>query len=197
MTVILITASVTAVMAVLIRRGQIEEKRKIENRLNSSWGIQVPQLFSTEQMKSIRAFSDAASEYGILSETNGENFAVDDITAEDIDLDVLFGRIAGQASSPGREVLYAWLRHPLPSRRELEKRIEAENYFCEHEKERRDILRALYQTGSLKKGSFFEAPHLPNPLRFYLDYQIDARASSDMPDEHIKELKIVSHLKYP
>ena len=157
MTVILITASVTAVMAVLIRRGQIEEKRKIENRLNSSWGIQVPQLFSAEQMKSIRAFSDAASEYGILSETNGENFAVDDITAEDIDLDVLFGRIAGQASSPGREVLYAWLRHPLPSRRELEKRIEAENYFCEHEKERRDILRALYQTGSLKKGSFFEA----------------------------------------
>ena len=140
-----ITASVivAAFAAMILIRKREEEKQFIKD-VRNSWGKRSPRLFSVSETGGIRDFSD-------LKEGN----AVDDITASDVDLDAVFRMIGnGAVSSPGAEILYSYLRHPVTDECELKRRIVLEDLFEEREELRHAVQRILFECGCLKQGSF-------------------------------------------
>ena len=145
---VLITALIiVAAFAVMIISRKRAEKREFIRNVKDSWGRGKPRLFLAQEMESIREYSDTQS-------PDGSFCVVDDTTAGDVDLDRVFASVCGALSSPGEEVLYSWLRHPLTGGDELAERIRMEDFFAAHEEERMGILMSLSRIGHMKGGSF-------------------------------------------
>ncbi len=150
MTVAAVFAVFAAAAAVLILLERSRQNRQLHDKIKNSWGSPLSQLFSVREPEEIRVWSDS----GRGSPERDRCAAMDDITAKDLDLDRVFRLMDHTLSSPGSEVLYAWLRHPLTDPEALKERIRAEDYFEAHEAERNRIREILLRTGRLKKGSF-------------------------------------------
>lgn len=83
----------------------------------------------------------------------GEQFAVDDITWNDLDMDRIYMLVNQTMSSPGEDVLYSMMRIPLFSEKELKKRDELVEFFRTHEKEREQMQILLSAIGKTRFGS--------------------------------------------
>ena len=141
---------ITAAFALMIVNAKRAKAREFQKQIKESWGCGHPRQFLAEELKSIREYSDS------LDDEADKMTSVDDITAKDTDLNRLFSIIAGGAlSSPGTEVLYSYLRHPLKDEAALKERIAREDFFLEHEDDRLKVSEALLETGFLRGGSFF------------------------------------------
>ncbi len=137
-----------AAAALAIHNHNREQAKRLYQKAKKEWGCDSPLSFSKEAYDSIRCFSDS-EEY---TEDKGD---IDDITWKDCDLDRVYLRINHSMSSPGDDVLYSWLRHPLLNREKLTKRNELISYFEEHEEERLGIMDVLYKIGRNPKKSYF------------------------------------------
>ncbi|MDO5702185.1 MAG: hypothetical protein Q4G47_02385 [Lachnospiraceae bacterium] len=144
LTFILIAA---AFAAMIISRRRTEKLRYIK-MINDSWGKKGPRLFSASEPSGVRAYSDDMGE-------DIRYAAVDEITASDVDLMGIYGELRRTMSSAGDEVLYAWLRHPLTDRRELERRIRMEECFLTRSDIRVPVMTALGRAGHLKGDSYY------------------------------------------
>lgn len=182
--VIVAFAAVIALFALMIVRERRTSSKARMKRITDSWGKSSPRLFSHEEMLRIRAYSDSigrdASDNAIdgdaeKNSVDGNNATkdaksayritaggraigeIDDITANDVALDEVFGTIPQPFSSPGQEVLYAWLRNPEISGEPLAERNRLADLFSENETIREKLCAIFDETGYLKSESFFGA----------------------------------------
>lgn len=149
---LLIAVLIVAAFALMIIRAKRADENNFEKSIADSWGKINPRLFLVQDLEKIREFSEAEQD----ASPEGSSDSIDAITAKDIDLDLVFSQIAGSVmSSPGAEVLYAWLRHPLLRESLLKHRIELQECLASDEEGRKKMQRALYEIGFLKGSSFF------------------------------------------
>ncbi len=115
MSTIGIAALIIVLFAGMILRRNRAARMHFKKHIEDSWGQERPRLFLADDLAKIRRFSDSI-------QASEDRWMVDDITANDVDLDLLFARIGRPGSSAGLEVLYAWLRHPLLKKEPLDAR---------------------------------------------------------------------------
>lgn len=85
--------------------------------------------------------------------TKGEEFSVDDITWNDLDMDNIYMLVNSTCSSVGRESLYKILRTPVSNQEVLAERERIIQYFDSHKEERTKVMMALKSIGYTKKIS--------------------------------------------
>ena len=128
----------------------VNEKKhldKLKIRLKEQWGKVPEEEYTSEKLESLKEY------YNSIKDTN---FDVDDITWNDLDMDEIFMLMNNTQSSIGEEYLYALLRKPCFSSKELEERNRLMNYFSDHENERILLQSKLYPIGKLSSISVYE-----------------------------------------
>ncbi len=133
-------------------RGRSDEKNRIKENAERSWGSRLTRLFSAEQISSVRAYSDGPGRSG-----GGEDTAIDDITAGDLDLDLVFAEACRTYSAPGDEVLYSQLRNPLTDPGALASRRALITLFRDDPDLRLKAAGILSRTGRLRSASYYQA----------------------------------------
>lgn len=121
--------------------------KKIKIRLKEQWGKVPEEEYSSEKLESLKEY------YNSIKDTNLD---VDDITWNDLDMDEIYMLMNNTQSSIGEEYLYALLRKPSFSSKELEERNYLMNYFSDHENERILLQSKLYPIGKLSRISVYE-----------------------------------------
>lgn len=127
-----------------VARGNLEEKKIMRRRSKAKFG-EIPDG-KTEDFSLIRFYMD----------NYGEDILVDDITWEDLSMNLVFGRINNCDSSAGEEILYHRLHQTGISDQELERMEQAAGYFDVYEAEREKVSVAL--TGFGKRIDTYYIP---------------------------------------
>ena len=123
------------------------EKKNLIIRLKEQWGIPPVQEYSAEKYESLKVFYESLQD---------EVKDVDDITWNDLDMDEIFELINNTQCSIGEEYLYALLRKPCFSIKELEERDRIIQYFSTHEKERILLQMKLNFIGKFSRITVFD-----------------------------------------
>lgn len=131
----------------MISHNKTEKERFIRNS-EKSWGGGKPPKYTDEAFRSIRLFSDYEGKLN-------REYEVDDITWNDSDMDSVYMRINRTLSSPGEDVLYSWLRHPLLSEEALSSRDRLITRFEEDPDLRNRVSSVSFRIGRGKKNSYF------------------------------------------
>lgn len=127
-----------------VARGNLEEKKIMRRRSKAKFG-EIPDG-KTEDFSLIRFYMD----------NYGGDILVDDITWEDLSMNLVFGRINNCDSSAGEEILYHRLHQTGISDQELERIEQAAGYFDVYEAEREKVSVAL--TGFGKRIDTYYIP---------------------------------------
>lgn len=161
---------VSAIVVILIvvfifYKNAYDEKNKLSKvmkQIEASFGKKPNKRYEDGELDNIK----------ILFERFQSEDSIDDITANDLDIDSVFKRINYCKSSMGSEYLYYRLRTPLRDENllsESEKKIEG---IYKEDKERLNLIKFYLQIGRLKSYSFFDA----------LDYFGDIKQRSLLPE---------------
>ena len=78
----------------------------------------------------------------ITSSEKGDEFWIDDITWNDLDMDRIYMLINQTVSSPGEDVLYDMLRRPVFRQEDIDRREKLIRFFAEN-KEKREQMQIL------------------------------------------------------
>lgn len=135
-------------LAFFFGQGMIEAKRKyikLQQLLKEEYGKKPERNYSKDELEAIkRQFYRSFDEHSI-----------DDITASDLDLDLIYKRLNYSKSSAGDSYLYYLLRTPQTS----EDREKAENkikFFFDNEKERIALSNYFLKVGRLGKTDLYD-----------------------------------------
>lgn len=150
--VLILAVLAVIVLAVSIVSRNKTEKEKFVRKTKKSWGGGKPPVYTEEAFREIRNFSDALDEE---SREPCADFKVDDITWNDSDMDSVFQMINRTLSSPGEDVLYAWLRHPLQNQKKLKTRDALITRLGQDDALRQKTRMIAYRIGRGKKTSYF------------------------------------------
>ena len=123
-------------------------RTKLLARVRASWGALPDREYTEEELKKIRTYFET-----VKSE---DDFCIDDITWNDLNMDVIFSLINQTFSSVGEEVLYDILRRPAFSEEELEERDRVITYFEKHSDVREAFSVDYASIGRTKKYSLIE-----------------------------------------
>lgn len=115
-------------------------------KLLSSYGQMPRSEFTYEEYESV-------SHYFRNKVKNTDEFYIDDITWNDLDLDKIFLMMNHTHSAVGRDYLYKLLRTPTADQKELSERERLIGYFDGHEKQRTEIMQAFSEIGFTRKIS--------------------------------------------
>lgn len=110
------------------------EKRQSARRIFHRWGNPEEVTFSKEELSFIK---EEARRY--------QDFLIDDITWNDLDMDTLYTRMNASMSSAGDIGLYRMLRCPSFSEETIQQRYALQKWLLEHEEDRDKIRSALYK----------------------------------------------------
>ena len=142
---------ISCVLAVTFAYSIVTENRKkaveFKKSAEKNWGKKPKLRQSAEEFESI-------SHYFKDRKTNA--FTIDDITWNDCGMDDIFRMMNSALSSPGEDVLYAWLREPAFDDRTIAKRNALMEYFSSNAERRLHMQRILYDVGRLNKMSFYD-----------------------------------------
>jgi hypothetical protein len=109
------------------------------------WGKQPEDEYSSEDLKSIATyFRNSRIQYG-------SQFAIDDITWRDLDMDETFARLNNTVSTAGEESLYRLLREPCFDAATLEQRKRLIAFFHENPVERLSAQVLLSELGKKRQ----------------------------------------------
>lgn len=114
-----------------VAKGNLEQKKVMKRRSKEKFG-KIPEG-KTEDISLIRFYMD----------NYGKDILIDDITWEDLSMDLVFRRINNCDSSAGEEILYQRLHQTGVSGQELKGLEQAVEYFDTHEAEREQTSFAL------------------------------------------------------
>ena len=124
------------------------ENRKIKNntleRIRRNWGKPSKRQYEAGDLEQISHY---------FRRKEKEDFVIDDITWNDLDMDRLYKMVNQTVSSPGEDVLYDMMRRPVFSREELEEREKLVEFFSSHTKEREEMQLHLSKVGKTRLGS--------------------------------------------
>lgn len=142
---------VALVLVFLVGKGIYDKKQyklRVRRMLTEGFGTVSEEEYSEEKMKALRCYYDAVRR---------EDYDIDDITWNDLELDELFMVMNRTVSAMGEEYLYALLRKPQLDPAEMEERERLISFFMDNAEKRVDLQEALYQIGKQRKYSVFES----------------------------------------
>ena len=87
----------------------------------------------------------------IIRQTKGNEFTIDDITWNDLDMDRIFMMINNTSCSTGEEYLYKMLRTPVFDQATLDERNRLAEYFASHDEVRLQYQLEFSRIGFTKK----------------------------------------------
>lgn len=145
---------IVAVLILLWVTMAVENRKNVkrfQQRVRRSWG-QVPDLdYTAQKLESI-------SHYAYRKDN--DDFFIDDITWNDLDMDRIYMMMNQTVSSPGEDYLYAMLRYPRFSQEELDNREGLFAFFESHQKEREALQLTLAAIGRPKNNSISDAVYV-------------------------------------
>ena len=128
-------------------RGLIEEKKKEKEflrQLKDNYGKKPDREYEFQEYEVISRYYKTHSQKG---------FTIDDITWEDLGMDLLYKSMNHTMSSAGDEYFYYLLRTPSFSLKELKERERLIAYFMGKEEDRRILQNKFHKMGRTKKAS--------------------------------------------
>lgn len=128
--------------------------RELREKIQRNWGVEVEEKYTDDDLKTVSEY------FNNKKAANEDEFFIDDITWNDLNMDSIFKKINTTESSPGEQFLYNILREPLFDLEELKKRDELINYFDQHKSEREKIKFILARLG--KKRSCYISDYFYN-----------------------------------
>lgn len=149
MDVIIILAIIFGVILFAFIQGYLIEKRellKFREMLFSLKGKVPDKQYKTERFLRIKAFY----------EKHPEEFQIDDITWNDLNMDEIFKRLNYCLSSTGEEVLYYLLRTPNFSEEELHHFDDISEYYASNDEERVNYQMLMKELGTTGKYSLYD-----------------------------------------
>ncbi len=135
------------ISAVISLGSNIKNDREIRQRIAMDWGKEAQDKYTDDELKTIAEY------FNNRREDKREEFFIDEITWNDLNMDSIFQKINATESSPGEQYLYNILREPLYDEEKLKYRDKLISFFQTHEKERKKIQYILAKLG--KKRSCF------------------------------------------
>ena len=144
MITLLTAGGILILCAAMIIWDKIRQRKWFLRHLKQRWGTVPDREYTQEELESI-------SHYAKRNE--GEQFMIDDITWNDLQMDEIFIRINNTLSSCGEDVLYQILRQPQMDRETLEERERLITYFQTHEEERIQVLTRVKEVKKIWKMS--------------------------------------------
>lgn len=138
-----------AVFLYVMIRGSIEEKKakqKYEAKLREQYGQFPNREYTEEELENITR---------LFAYRHGEDY-LDDITWNDLDMDRIFGLMNHTQSSSGAEYLYAMLRKPKLSKKDMGALEEHITYFQREDEERVRMQMKLHELGKSGRYSIFD-----------------------------------------
>ena len=122
-------------------------RKRFLGRIISSWGSLPGREYDYGELEHIAKYYEA---------TKGEEFTIDDITWNDLDMDSVYCMVNQCLSSSGDDVLYRMLRTPLQNKEELDERKNIIDFFIRNEKTRRAFQMELCYVGHSKKFALID-----------------------------------------
>lgn len=131
------------------------ERQKLRERIRKNWGRVPEREYEYEEFRKITYY---------FENNKKENFFIDDITWNDLDMDSIFMLFNNTYSSVGEEYLYKTLRIPEFDKKELLKREKLITYFQENEEEVFKLQEIFARLGRTKSISLSEFIHRLNDV---------------------------------
>ena len=125
-------------------------KQKMLQRIKKSWGKTADRDLRPEELEKI---SHYATDCHMGDIPCSEKDYIDDITWNDLSMDLVYKRMNSCFSSVGQEYLYKMLRLPFNNTDKLKETDRLARYFAENERDRDEILKVFYSLGYTKKIS--------------------------------------------
>lgn len=157
-TLVLMTAAAVCIFLYAVISHNRAGHSRFIRQFKDSWGKRNLTPYTEEYLTSIRQFSDSCPEGQESVFHPGQictSSPVDDLTVKDLSLDDFFAEMARTWSSPGEDVLYAWLCRPLTDHAELTSRSNLIRAFYEKEDFRLRVSECLEKVGKNRKNSYF------------------------------------------
>ncbi len=129
----------------------IRNNKKIYNAIKREYG----RLSDDEDMDD--RYVDYGHDYFEYKSNEKEGFVIDDITANDIDLDYIFLKTDKTASGAGSACYYNLLRTPVFDEKEIERREKMISYFSSNEARRIAVQKALSKMPKKNRFSVYAA----------------------------------------
>lgn len=145
--VICVIAGLFLLFLLIAVRDALYRKKQLTNELRSRFGKPGRMKHSEEQLRAAGCYS---------AKFHNNNFRIDDITWNDLEMDTLYADMDTAVSFCGEEVLYDMLRTPSFSADELHRRDTLISYFADHAEEREELQRAFSQIGRAGRRSLWE-----------------------------------------
>lgn len=124
----------------MVQNNRNEQEKKLV-QLRKKWGKKQEKRTEREKKEKLEA---------CLRRKAGENFCVDAITWNDLDLDAVFDTVDHTVSVCGEEYLYTALRMPVTTTEIREERERLMKLFAENQKAREAVQKALLLMGKEK-----------------------------------------------
>ena len=153
------------VVGVLVYKVVTSNSRRNKRFLSSiinSWGNLPKREYDYGELEHIAKYFQA---------TKKEEFTIDDITWNDLDMDSVFCMMNQCRSSSGDDYLYKLLRTPLTSKKELEERNRIISFFQRNEKTRIAYQMELSKVGHSKKFALID--YVNNITKLLPDSNLD------------------------
>ena len=144
MITLLMAGGILILCAAMIIWDKIRQRKWFLRHLKQRWGTIPDREYTQEELESI-------SHYAKRNE--GEQFMIDDITWNDLQMDEIFIRMNNTLSSCGEDVLYQILRQPQMDQNVLDERERLIAYFQTHEEERIQVLTRVNEVKKIWKMS--------------------------------------------
>lgn len=144
MITLLTAGGILILCAAMIIWDKIRQRKWFLRHLKQRWGTIPDREYTQEELESI-------SHYAKRNE--GEQFMIDDITWNDLQMDEIFIRVNNTLSSCGEDVLYQILRQPQMDQNVLDERERLIAYFQNHEEERIQVLTRVNEVKKIWKMS--------------------------------------------
>lgn len=144
MITLFIAGGILILCAAMIIWDKIRQRKWFLRHLKQRWGTIPDREYTQEELESI-------SHYARRHE--GEQFMIDDITWNDLQMNEIFIRMNNTLSSCGEDVLYQMLREPQMDRNVLDERERLIAYFQTHEEERIQVLTRVNEVKKIWKVS--------------------------------------------
>lgn len=125
-------------------------KQKMLQRIKKSWGKTADRDIRPEELEMISHYATDCHTGDIPC---SEKDYIDDITWNDLSMDLLYKRMNSCFSSVGQEYLYKMLRLPFNNIDKLKETDRLAEYFAGNERDRNEILKVFYSLGYTKKIS--------------------------------------------
>lgn len=143
--IVVITFILLALILIKMRWDRMQGERKLRSYLIDHWGVSADRDYTEEQWKAITGYYREHQEF----------WDIDEITWNDLDMDLVYERVNHTRTSIGEEMLYSLLRKPLTDPEEMAERERIVSYLTDHEEECLQLQMALAEIGKLERMSVY------------------------------------------